>query len=140
MRRPSRAWLRVVGNDLAPDDQDSNQGATNGGGLRLLEALHLHVKAIDLDRREITVTAALAACAAPSTAKTQLLRADGILLTKRPREFKDQTRPANSTKLLRFETPTRPQKPPYAAALMIVLQGNASWPEANAPTTRRWSS
>jgi hypothetical protein len=51
-------------------------------------------------------TTSTAAYAVPSTAKTQRSRADGILLTKQPRETKDKTGTANRTKSLGFEAPT----------------------------------
>ena len=74
-----------------------------------------------------TATSSIAAAlayAAPSTAKTQRAPADGILLTQRPPEPKDQTTTANSAKSQGFEPSTRPQNPPSAAALMIVSQAN----------------
>jgi hypothetical protein len=67
--------------------------------------------------------AAALAYAAHSTAKTQRSRADGILLTQRPREPKDQTATANSAKSQEFEATTRPQNPPHAAALMLSFAG-----------------
>ena len=72
-----------------------------------------------------SIAAALVS-AAHSTAKTQRTRADGILLTQRPREPKDQTKTANSAKSQGFEAPIRPQNPTLAAALMIFSQANPS--------------
>jgi len=52
--------------------------------------------------------------------------ADGILLTKRPREPQAETATANSAKSQGFETSTRQQNPPPAAALMLFSQANTS--------------
>ena len=49
--------------------------------------------------------------------------ADGILLTKRPREPKNIVATANSVKTQGFEAPTRPQNPLPAAALMLFFAG-----------------
>ena len=80
--------------------------------------------------------AAALAYAAHWTDKTQRPPADGILLTKRPRNPKDQTAIANSAKTQGFEAPARPQKPPPAAALMLFFAGDhlvrQPWPQLGA--------
>src|ERR1039457_1769101 len=63
---------------------------------------------------------------APSTAKTQRSRADGILLTKRPQEPRDEPATGNHVKSLGLEAPTRPKSPAPAAALMLLSQANTS--------------
>jgi hypothetical protein len=59
------------------------------------------------------------AYAAHATAKTQRTRADGILLTQRPREPRQQTATASRAKSLELEAPIHLQTPPLPAALMV---------------------
>ena len=72
----------------------------------------------------------------PLAPNWQRPRADGILLTKRPREPQTETPTANSAKSQGFETSTRPQKPSPAAALMLFFAGDhlvrQPWPQLGA--------